>query len=104
MSEFAVDATAAPDASDAALARGLPRETPTQPMKNAELTHSTPHADSPMSHDSYGERLREAMGDQLVISAGVDAIVRNERGEILLIRRSDNGSWDLPGGAIEPGE
>lgn len=44
------------------------------------------------------------MGGQLVISAGVDAIVRNERGEILLIRRSDGGTWDLPGGAVEPGE
>jgi mutator protein MutT len=52
----------------------------------------------------YSERLKEAMRGELVISAGVDAIVRNGNGEILLIRRSDSGTWDLPGGAVEPGE
>jgi mutator protein MutT len=57
-----------------------------------------------MTTGSYGKQLREAMGDALVISAGVDAIVRNEQREILLIRRSDGGTWDLPGGAVEPGE
>jgi len=35
---------------------------------------------------------------------GVAAVVRNDAGEILLGRRSDDGSWDLPAGAVEPGE
>jgi mutator protein MutT len=52
----------------------------------------------------YSKRLKEAMKGELVISAGVDAIIRNERGEILLMQRSDGGTWDLPGGAVEPGE
>lgn len=34
----------------------------------------------------------------------VNSIVQNERGEILLIRRTDNGNWSLPGGAMDLGE
>ena len=34
----------------------------------------------------------------------VNVIVENEQGEILLIQRSDNGNWALPGGAIDIGE
>jgi 8-oxo-dGTP pyrophosphatase MutT (NUDIX family) len=33
----------------------------------------------------------------------VSAVV-NEAGELLLQRRSDNGFWALPGGAVELGE
>jgi ADP-ribose pyrophosphatase YjhB (NUDIX family) len=34
----------------------------------------------------------------------VNVVVSNDRGEILLIRRSDNDNWALPGGAIDLGE
>jgi 8-oxo-dGTP pyrophosphatase MutT (NUDIX family) len=34
----------------------------------------------------------------------VNVVVVNDDGEILLIRRSDNGNWALPGGAIDLGE
>lgn len=34
----------------------------------------------------------------------VNSIVLNEAGEILLIRRTDNGNWSLPGGAMDLGE
>ncbi|MGW6278423.1 NUDIX hydrolase [Kribbella sp. NPDC055071] len=34
----------------------------------------------------------------------VNVIIENEAGEILLIQRSDNGNWALPGGAIDLGE
>lgn len=34
----------------------------------------------------------------------VNVVVANEEGEILLIRRSDNDNWALPGGAIDIGE
>lgn len=33
-----------------------------------------------------------------------DAAIINERGQILLIRRADNGLWAMPGGALEVGE
>ena len=34
----------------------------------------------------------------------VNAIVLNDQGEVLLICRTDNGNWSLPGGAIDVGE
>jgi 8-oxo-dGTP pyrophosphatase MutT (NUDIX family) len=34
----------------------------------------------------------------------VNVVVTNDDGEILLIRRSDNYNWALPGGAIDLGE
>jgi ADP-ribose pyrophosphatase YjhB (NUDIX family) len=34
----------------------------------------------------------------------VNVVVTNAAGEILLIRRTDNGNWALPGGAIDLGE
>jgi ADP-ribose pyrophosphatase YjhB (NUDIX family) len=34
----------------------------------------------------------------------VNAVVTNAAGEVLLIRRSDNDNWALPGGAIDLGE
>jgi ADP-ribose pyrophosphatase YjhB (NUDIX family) len=33
-----------------------------------------------------------------------NAVVVNNAGEILLIRRTDNGNWALPGGAMDLGE
>jgi ADP-ribose pyrophosphatase YjhB (NUDIX family) len=34
----------------------------------------------------------------------VNVAVTNDAGELLLIRRSDNGNWAMPGGAIDLGE
>ncbi len=34
----------------------------------------------------------------------VSVVVVNGAGEILMIRRSDNGNWALPGGAVDLGE
>jgi 8-oxo-dGTP pyrophosphatase MutT (NUDIX family) len=36
--------------------------------------------------------------------ASVNVVVTNAAGEVLLIRRSDNDNWALPGGAIDLGE
>ncbi|GGQ92675.1 NUDIX domain-containing protein [Deinococcus ruber] len=36
------------------------------------------------------------------VGAGVACL--NSAGELLMIRRRDNGRWDLPGGGVEPGE
>jgi len=38
----------------------------------------------------------------IVPSANV--IVVNDPGEILMIRRTDNGNWAVPGGGMDPGE
>ncbi|MCP2338594.1 NUDIX domain-containing protein [Actinomadura rupiterrae] len=34
----------------------------------------------------------------------VNVVVTNDKGEILMIRRTDNDNWALPGGAIDLGE
>lgn len=36
--------------------------------------------------------------------AGADALVQNEQGEVLLVRRADDGRWAMPGGWVDPGE
>ena len=38
------------------------------------------------------------------IVPSVNVAVTNDAGEILLIRRSDNDNWALPGGAVDIGE
>ena len=38
------------------------------------------------------------------IVPAVSAIVTDERGSILLILRTDNGYWSIPGGGVIPGE
>ena len=38
------------------------------------------------------------------IVPSVNVAVTNDAGEVLLIRRSDNGNWALPGGAVDFGE
>ncbi|HVO42464.1 MAG TPA: NUDIX domain-containing protein [Aggregatilineales bacterium] len=35
---------------------------------------------------------------------GVDALIVNPAGEVLMLRRRDNGRWGLPGGVLEIGE
>ena len=49
---------------------------------------------------SLDERLRHIP----FIQTGSSVIVRNEKNEILLQRRSDNGRWGLPGGCQDLGE
>lgn len=38
------------------------------------------------------------------LSPAAYAIVRNDREQFLLVRRADDGYWELPGGRIEVGE
>jgi 8-oxo-dGTP pyrophosphatase MutT (NUDIX family) len=38
------------------------------------------------------------------IVPSVNVVVTDDEGRLLLIRRSDNGNWALPGGAIDVGE
>jgi mutator protein MutT len=57
-----------------------------------------------MPQSPYMKKLQAAMGDELVIGSGVGAVIRNERGDVLITRRSDDGTWDIPAGSVEPGE
>lgn len=49
-------------------------------------------------------QLRETVGNELIVSIGSAAIIRDDEGRFLLQQRSDNGRWGLPGGALDPGE
>jgi 8-oxo-dGTP diphosphatase len=49
-----------------------------------------------MPISSYIAGLRAHVGHDLLMIPGVSAVVRNDRGHILLGRRSDDGSWGLP--------
>jgi 8-oxo-dGTP diphosphatase len=52
----------------------------------------------------YLRNLRAKIGHDVLLTPGVAAVIVNDRGEVLLQRRSDDGRWGLPGGAMEPGE
>lgn len=49
----------------------------------------------------YIQSMRKVIGHDPLLSVGVCCIIENEKGEILLERRHDNGMYCLPGGAIE---
>lgn len=57
-----------------------------------------------MGKSDYMERLTRAMGGRLVLAPGVGAIIRDAQGRVLLEQRSDGGEWDIPAGAVDPGE
>jgi len=50
---------------------------------------------------SYVGQLRKKIGNDLLIVPTVCAVIPNAQGEILFIRRSDDGSWGMPAGSIE---
>ena len=53
---------------------------------------------------AYVRDLRARIGHQQLIMPACAAIVRDDQRRILMQRRSDNGLWTLPGGAIDPYE
>jgi len=57
-----------------------------------------------MSMSPYVADLRARLGQGLLLLPAVCGLVFNDRGEILLHRRSDTGRWSLLGGILEPGE
>ena len=53
-----------------------------------------------MTQVHYGDRL----GKQGQLRLGSSAIIFDENKRVLLTRRTDNGEWCLPGGAMDSGE
>jgi 8-oxo-dGTP pyrophosphatase MutT (NUDIX family)/ubiquinone/menaquinone biosynthesis C-methylase UbiE len=49
-------------------------------------------------------RLRERVGNELLLLPSVAVLPRDERGRILLVRVIDTGTWALIGGSLEPDE
>lgn len=52
----------------------------------------------------YLKNLRQNVGHDLLLVPSVAAVIPNEKGEILVIKRSDDGTWSLPAGAMDPDE
>ncbi|MEU2117672.1 NUDIX domain-containing protein [Streptomyces sp. NPDC016459] len=57
-----------------------------------------------MATPDFIRSLREKAGQQLLFLPGVSAVVFDDRGRVLLGRRSDNGQWGIIGGIVDPGE
>src|SRR5437899_10521910 len=52
---------------------------------------------------NYVRRLREKIGNDFMFMPSVAALIRDEDGRILLVQHVE-GRWQLPGGAVDPGE
>jgi 8-oxo-dGTP pyrophosphatase MutT (NUDIX family) len=57
-----------------------------------------------MGVPDYILRMREHVGHELLWLPSVSAVIRNDAGELLLGRRSDDGRWSVVSGFVEPGE
>ena len=57
-----------------------------------------------MPISEYLAGLRTRIGTELVLMPCAAGVIRDAQGRILIQRRSDNGEWSVPGGAIDPDE
>jgi 8-oxo-dGTP diphosphatase len=57
-----------------------------------------------MAISEYVAGLRKHVGKDLLMLPSACAVVVNDSGRVLLVRRADTGKWSLPAGAIDPGE
>jgi 8-oxo-dGTP pyrophosphatase MutT (NUDIX family) len=53
---------------------------------------------------NYIADIRKVIGHELVMTVGCGVLIENDKGQVLLQKRSDTGEWCVPGGALEPGE
>lgn len=52
----------------------------------------------------YIKTIRKQIGHDPLLSIGAGVVIENEKGEILLEKRKDNGLYCLPGGGLDLGE
>ena len=52
----------------------------------------------------YIHAMRQKIGHSPLILAGAAVLILNERDELLMLLRTDNGCWGVPGGSMELGE
>jgi 8-oxo-dGTP diphosphatase len=57
-----------------------------------------------MAIPPYISDLRAQIGHALLLLPAAAAIIQDDEGRVLLIRRGDGRGWSLPGGMMEPGE
>jgi len=56
-----------------------------------------------MAMSDYVRGLRERIGTDFLLVPSVATIVRDDEGRVLLVQHVE-GRWQLPGGAVDPGE
>lgn len=54
--------------------------------------------------NSYLERMRRKIGTDSIIHPGARILIENSNGEILFVKRADNGNLGLPSGAFDGDE
>ncbi len=54
--------------------------------------------------DSYHGQLRKLAGNRQLILPSARAIIQDQQGRVLFVRRSDNAAWVMPAGSLELGE
>ncbi|HET9911120.1 MAG TPA: NUDIX domain-containing protein [Anaerolineales bacterium] len=52
----------------------------------------------------YILQLRQYIGHGPILLVGAAILILDEQDRLLMMKRSDNQCWGIPGGAIEPGE
>jgi len=52
----------------------------------------------------YIHDLRKLVGSRPLIMVGAALLALNQNNQLLMIRRTDNGCWGIPGGSMELGE
>jgi 8-oxo-dGTP pyrophosphatase MutT (NUDIX family) len=52
----------------------------------------------------YILQLRQYIGHRPVLVVGAGILVLDAQNRLLLLKRTDNGFWGIPGGSLEPGE
>lgn len=57
-----------------------------------------------MDNQNYIKWIRSKVGHEKIILVFAGGCIFNEKGEVLLQRRTDSNKWGFPGGAIELGE
>jgi len=53
---------------------------------------------------SYAGQLRKLVGNRKLITPAARAVIQDEEGRVLFVRRKDNDEWGMPAGALELGE
>ena len=73
-------------------------------LKNINYNLSDSQVKENVHRLGYIKNLRKYVGHIPLIMAGACVLVFNEKGELLLQRRTDSGDWGTLGGAMEPCE
>ena len=55
-----------------------------------------------MAMSPHVQRLRAALGSELLVLPSVTGIIFDERDRILLVRQSEGEVWSAPGGSVDP--